>query len=141
MQTSVNTVERNVIMANAWLNDLSSELHDIDREDAWTRLSAVLQTLRDRISVNDAAGFAAQLPALIRGVFFDSWHPAGTPHKWRHKDDYFDAVSAKMRAHPPIDVEETIRAVLKVAARHMDSQELEKVKKMHPKEMWDLWPM
>lgn len=140
MQSSVGSIERNVEMANVWLNEISSELHNIDKEDAWTRLAAVLQTLRDRIPVDEAAGFAAQLPPLIRGIYYESWHPAGTPHKWRHKRDYLESVDAKLGPHEPVDLEETVRAVLKVAARHMDANELQKVKAMHSKEIWDLWP-
>ncbi len=48
---------------------------------ARARLKAVLQTLRDRITVNEAADFAAQLPTIVRGLYFEEWHPAVTPHK------------------------------------------------------------
>lgn len=140
MQTHVSAIERNIELTNIWLSELCSELNDIDKEDAWQRLGAVLQTVRDRMPVNEAADFAAQLPTLIRGEYFESWRPETAPHKWRRKDEYLDAVNAKLGPRPAVDAEETTRAVLKVAKRHMDANEIEKVRKRHTKEMWDLWP-
>jgi uncharacterized protein (DUF2267 family) len=141
MESHVSTIERNINTTNVWLNEISDELNQIDKEEAWTRLGAVLQTVRDRIPVDEAADFAAQLPELIRGVYFQSWNPSDTPKTWRHREEYLGAFNEKLGPHDPIDAEETIRAVLKVAARHMDNAALKKVKDTHPKEVWDLWPV
>ena len=140
MSTHVSAIERNIKMANIWLNELTEELQCEDKEEAWVRLGAVLQTLRDRVPVDEAADFAAQLPVLIRGFYYESWNPSDTPQKWRHKTDYLAAVNAKLGLHKPIDAEETVRAVLKIAAHHMDTGAIKKIKESHPKEVWDLWP-
>jgi uncharacterized protein (DUF2267 family) len=60
-----------VLSTNTWLKQLGE-----DRGDAYRVLRAVLHTLRDRLTVDEAAQFAAQLPELVRGVFYDSAKPA-----------------------------------------------------------------
>ncbi|WP_148863832.1 DUF2267 domain-containing protein [Marinobacter fonticola] len=140
MQASIDTVERNVKMMNVWLKETSQELGGIDEDDAWRRLRAVLQTIRDRVTIDEAAHFAAQLPILARGLFYEDWRPSESPQKWRDRGEYLEAINAKISNDGAADPEETLRAVLKVIERHIDAGEVEKVKEMHPKEMWDLWP-
>lgn len=144
MQTHISTIERNLEVTNVWLKELCEELQDVEREEAWRRLGAVLQTMRDRIPVDEAANFAAQLPVLIRGYYYEGWKPESTPQKWRSKDEYCNAVVEKMGPRSPsakeVDPEETIRAVLKVTARHINDDEIEKVKEMHSQEIQELWP-
>lgn len=142
MQGSIDTVERNVAVINNWLKDTSEELGGIGEDEAWSRLRAVLQTLRDRITTDEAAHFAAQLPIIARGVFFEGWHPADTPQKWRDRAEYLESINQKINTNqqPDVDPEETLKAVLKVIVRHIDAGEVKKIKEMHPQEMWDLWP-
>ncbi|MFE8071807.1 DUF2267 domain-containing protein [Marinobacteraceae bacterium S3BR75-40.1] len=140
MQASVDTVERNVTVINTWLRETADELGGIDEEDAWLRLRAVLQTLRERITVDEAAHFAAQLPIIARGLFFEGWHPTDSPQKWRHREEILEAINEKMSGREPVDAEATLRAVLSVIQRHLEPGEVEKIKEMHPKEVWDLWP-
>lgn len=138
MQSSINIVDQNIKVINTWLKDISAELDGITEEEAWSRLRAVLQTIRDRITVNEAADFAAQLPVIVRGLYFEGWRPAETPHKWRHRDDYMEAFNRKLDGVD--NGEETLKAVLRVMDRHLGNNELNRVKEMHPKEVWDLWP-
>lgn len=138
MQSSIDIVDHNIKTINTWLKDISEELDGIGEEEAWSRLKAVLQTLRDRITVNETADFAAQLPIIVRGLYFEGWSPAETPHKWRNRDEYLSAFTQKLEGTG--DGEATLKAVLKVIDRHLDSNELNRVKEMHPKEVWDLWP-
>ncbi|NMT65123.1 DUF2267 domain-containing protein [Marinobacter orientalis] len=138
MQSSIDIVDHNIKTINTWLKDISEELDLIGEEEAWLRLKAVLQTLRDRITVDEAADFAAQLPIIVRGLYFEGWHPAETPHKWRDRAEYMEAFSRKLKDEG--DGERTLKAVLRVLDRHLDSNELNRVKEMHPKELWDLWP-
>ncbi len=49
-----------------------------------------------------------------------------------------DAFSRKVQDEA--DGEKTLKAVLRVLDRYLDRCELERVKEMHPKDVWDLWP-
>jgi uncharacterized protein (DUF2267 family) len=58
---------------------VAKEFDTDDREFAYGVLRAWLHTLRDRLTVEAAAHSAAQLPDLIRGVFYAGWDPAPSP--------------------------------------------------------------
>ena len=70
-------------IAQAWVNEVAKEFDTDDRGSfAYGVLRAWLHTLRDRLTVEAAAHFAAQLPDLIRGVFYAGWHPCAVPVKY-----------------------------------------------------------
>ncbi|MBO0877104.1 MAG: DUF2267 domain-containing protein, partial [Pseudonocardia sp.] len=52
------------------------------RHYACRGLRAWLHTVRDRVTVDGAAHFAAQPPMLLRGLFFDGWTPSRVPVKY-----------------------------------------------------------
>lgn len=139
-QAHVTTIDRNIEMANVWLGEISDEMDHISREDAWACMNAVLRTVRDRVPMDEAVHFAAQLPTLIRGSYYEDWRPHESPHKWRHREEYLAAVKDKLPGRENYDAEKTIRAVLNVVGHHMNPEELKKIKAIHPREVWDLWP-
>lgn len=67
--------------AHVWLDEVAHAF-DTDRQFAYRALRAWLHTLRDRLTVNSATDFAAQLPELLRGVYYDGWQPATVPVKY-----------------------------------------------------------
>lgn len=141
MQSHVSTIDRNVEMTNVWLGEIADEMEQIGKEDAWACMNAVLRTVRDRVPVDEAVHFAAQLPTLIRGSYYEDWRPSEAPHKWRHKEEYLAAVKEKLPGRENYDTEKAVRAVLRVAGHHMNPDELRKIKAIHPKDVWDLWPV
>src|SRR3982074_2756773 len=66
-----------------------------EKGDAYKALRAVLQTTRDRLPVNDAVHFAAQLPMLLRGLYFEGWAPASVPIKFS-RDGFLQEVRNKI---------------------------------------------
>lgn len=65
--------------AHEWLAVLSAELGTGDRVLAHRVLRAWLHAVRDRLPVTSASNFAAQLPMLLRGEFFEGWAPSRVP--------------------------------------------------------------
>jgi len=75
---SVEVIDRTVSTTNVWLKTLAERL-GLDRHRAYLALRAVLHALRDRVGPEVAAHVSAQLPTLIRGVFYEGWDPTRTP--------------------------------------------------------------
>jgi uncharacterized protein (DUF2267 family) len=75
----LDVVDRTVAKTYEWSHgvDQRAKLDDLHR--AYQVLRAVLHALRDRVEPNVAAHFAAQLPLLVRGVFYEGWDPDRTP--------------------------------------------------------------
>lgn len=69
--TGVENLDRSIERVNTWLADIDAGFGTSDRHLAYRVLRAWLHCLRDRLSVEVAAHFAAQLPELLRGTFFD----------------------------------------------------------------------
>jgi uncharacterized protein (DUF2267 family) len=124
---SVDTVERNVHKTNEWLKDLGEELGTDDRETLWRFLRAYLMVLRDRLTVEEAAQLSAQLPELVRGVFFEGFDPTRQPQKIRDREEFIDALIERAQ---PIDRDTAVRltrAGTEVLRRHVTEGELDDV--------------
>jgi hypothetical protein len=50
-----------------WIGSLATQAH-LDKSDAYKALRAVLLTLRDRLPMEEAVHFGAQLPMMLRGL-------------------------------------------------------------------------
>ncbi|UXA08324.1 DUF2267 domain-containing protein [Mycobacterium sp. SMC-2] len=81
-KTKVTALDHAIDSAHTWINDVAKEFDTEDREFAYRVLRAWLHTLRDRLTVEASAHFAAQLPDLIRGVFYQGWSPSAVPDKY-----------------------------------------------------------
>ena len=75
--TGLEGFDKTVQTTNAWLKEIM-EATGLDRRRAYRALAAVLHALRDRLTVDEVAQLGAQLPILVRGLYYDQWHhPAG----------------------------------------------------------------
>jgi uncharacterized protein (DUF2267 family) len=132
---SVDTVERNVHKTNEWLKEMGEELGTDDREVLWRYLRAYLQVLRDRLTVEEAAQLGAQLPELLRGVFFEGFDPTHQPRKVRGLDEFIELVAERAQ---PVDRDTASLIPLAgtaVLARHVAEGELEDVFSQLPDEI------
>ena len=116
MSTGLDVFDTTVQQTNLWLKDLMQELA-IDRHHAYQVLSATLHAVRDRVGPEHAVHLGAQLPMLIRGFYFEGLHPARTPTRHRHKDEFLDYVNGEIFRGLGIDPDRAVRAVFRVMAK------------------------
>lgn len=138
---AISAFESTIHKTFIWLKDVKVELgwDDSEHERAFKALRTVLQALRDRLTAEEASDFAAQLPMLIRGFYYEGWNPTKTPVS-DHKAHEFvqhlkDAFEDDIRADP----EEITRAVLRVITKHVSAGEVDDVKQSLPKSIRELW--
>jgi uncharacterized protein (DUF2267 family) len=108
--------------ANSWLADVARSFGTDDRRFAYRALRAWLHALRDRLTVESAAKFAAQLPELLRGVYYDGWNPSGVPVKYG-ADEYVARFAREARI-PAREVPAAATAVARALAGHMSPGQL-----------------
>ena len=136
--TGVRTFDQSLETTKEWLQEVQELMGLDDEQRAFRVLRAVLQALRDRLTVEEAAQFAAQLPMLLQGVYYHGWTPAGKPLKIRSRQEFLDRVAeGLMREHDP---EEACRTVFRVLEDKMPGGEIEDVKRILPQPIRDLWP-
>src|SRR5687768_3605109 len=88
-----------------WLNELAQELDWDDRHRALTALRVTLAALRDRLSLEEVAQLGAQLPLVVRGLYYEGWDPSGKPLKERRKAQFLAPIAHAFREDPFADPE------------------------------------
>ncbi len=88
----------------------------------------------------EAVHLSAQLPMLIRGIYFEGWKPQLETSRVRKQDEFLERVAAELQNIRPINVEQAARAVFGVLARHVTGGEIDEVRQALPKDIRDLWP-
>jgi uncharacterized protein (DUF2267 family) len=123
---------------NIWLDQIMERIGP-DRQAAWKVLSTVLHKLRDRMPVETAAHLGAELPLLVRGVYYDQYTPARQPTSCRTRGEFVAEVAEWLQDARPIDPEEAIAAVFDVLSRNIDPGQVEKVKRVLPEPIRRMW--
>jgi uncharacterized protein (DUF2267 family) len=108
--------------ANIWLADIGAAFGTRDRRFSQRSLRAWLHTLRDRLTVDAAAKFGAQLPELLRGAYYDGWEPNKVPVKYG-VDQYIHRFAAHASI-PVAQVPETVATITGALGRHMSPGQL-----------------
>lgn len=121
-----------------WLNEISQAIGP-DRRLAWKVLSVVLHKLRDRLPVEVSAHLGAELPLLIRGVYYDQYRPAAQPSACRNWPDFVAEVQEWLADARPVDARDATLAVLAVLSRHLPPGQVEKVKDALPSSIRSAW--
>ena len=134
----LETIESTTQKTHEWIARIAEAL-DVEKRDAYKSLRAVLQTLRDRLPVDLAVHFGAQLPMLIRGLYYEGWDPSKVPIKMS-REEFLTVVQAKVVTDRAIDPVEIVQNVLGVIASHTGYGELKKVMHSFPHDMQSLFP-
>ncbi len=124
---------------NAWLQDVMHD-HGPDRQVAWRILGVVLRALRDRLSIETSVHLGAQLPLLVRGTYYEQWHPTRHPAHSRDADAFLKEIATHLSDLCPINPETAAQSVFKVLIRHIDRGQVDKVRNALPSHIRDLWP-
>jgi uncharacterized protein (DUF2267 family) len=132
----IHTVE----LTHIWINDLDERLGWNNKPRSYRLLKAVLHALRDWLQTNEAADFAAQLPGLVRGAYYEQWRPATTPVKKRSKADFIARVEQSFKSDPIANPSHAIMAVFNLLSEKITTGEIEDVCHALPEELRNLWP-
>jgi uncharacterized protein (DUF2267 family) len=133
--TTVDSIQRTVQKTNEWVADLEREL-GTDRSDyAWRALRGYLQTLRDRLNIDEAAELAAQLPQLLRGVFYEGFDPGHQPAPIRDREAFLAKLAQQAQLQDPAEAARVAAAATRVLRRHISTGEVEDALAQLPSEI------
>lgn len=110
--------------ATIWIKDMMAALGTADAHKAMHALRAGLHALRDRLSADQAAQLSAQLPLIIRGMFFEGWDPSDTPLRIRHRAEFLALVRERYAPREDLAAEDILRCLFRVLDKHVAAGEV-----------------
>ena len=99
----------------------------------------VLRALRERLPVDLAAQFGAELPLLIRGAYYDRFRPQTEPQLMRSREQLIERIATELGDVRPINPEAAVKAVFKVCSEHLPPGQVAKARDALPHEIRSLW--
>jgi uncharacterized protein (DUF2267 family) len=109
------------------------------RQQSYHALKAVLHALRDRLTVEEASDLAAQLPTLVRGLYYEGWKPAKVPVKM-HGEEFLGRVRRDFPYDLEGDVELLVRRTLGALRHYVTVGEWDDIRSGLPKDMAEILP-
>lgn len=123
----VSVFARTLNKSQEWIKEMHHELKWMTGDSLYHLLRAVLHSLREQLTINEAAHFSAQLPLLLRGTFYEGWDPQSNLRNAANRDDFLQIVKNKMSpvGIPNFDLEQGVSTALSVIKKHISSGEME----------------
>lgn len=113
--------------ATIWVKDMMSALGTEDPRQGLHALRAGLHALRDRLSAEEAAQLSAQLPLLVRGLFFEGWSPADKPLRIRRAPDFLALVRENYAPREDAAASDIVAALFRVLGKHVAAGEITRI--------------
>ena len=137
-ELGLEVIESSTQKTHEWIGSIAAAAH-LEKRNAYKALRAVLHSMRDRLPLDDAVHFAAQLPIFLRGLFYDGWEPSKVPVKMS-RAEFLESVQQKIVSDQVIDPLRITHAVFAVIMSFIGIGEMDKIKHCFPKDMQTLFP-
>ncbi|PLW82252.1 DUF2267 domain-containing protein [Kineobactrum sediminis] len=144
VQGTLKIIEHSSQDAYKWLSEIADGLdRPQDLGAACHALRAVLHTLRDTLVPDEAMDLGAQLPTLIRGIYYEGYKLTERPVVHRHEADFLQAIASSLERGkaPELDSRLCATTVFATLAGHISAGEAGQVRDMLKKEIQELWPV
>lgn len=137
--TGLEVFDTTVQKTMTWLKDIMEELHWQDRHRAYLALRGCLHQVRDRLPLEEVAHLGAQLPMLVRGIYYEGWDPTQNPTRERTAEEFASALIDYFPQDINLDYERVMSGCLRVMSRHVDSGITRHVRGSMPRSIAELW--
>lgn len=134
MTTGLPVFDKTLNITNNWLKEIEERMGRSDRQVAYVSLRSTLHALRDRLTKEEASHLGAELPMLVRGIYFESWDFSRAPRKIRSQEEFIEEIRQNLAEHTDINPEEACRAVFSMLENRISEGEIEDIKDMLPNE-------
>ncbi len=133
--SEVDLIDRSAEKTNVWLKELAEDLGTDDRKFAYRVLRAYLHAVRDRLMVDEAAQLAAQLPELVRGIYYEGWVPSRTPTSDRSVGEFLRRIADEALLPGETEASYACSAAARLLRRHVSEGEIADVVAVFPEEL------
>lgn len=135
----LESLQHTLELTHIWINDLDERLEWNNKPRTYRLLRSVLHALRDRLQLNEATDLGAQLPTLLRGIYYEQWRPSGTPVRTRSKTAFLTRIDEDFHQDPLPNTEQAVMAVFELLNKKVTAGEIEHVRHALPNDLRTLW--
>jgi uncharacterized protein (DUF2267 family) len=125
-EDKTNRVLRDVEKAYGWPKER--------RNQSYAALRAVLHAVRDRLTVEETAQLGAQLPMLVRGIYYAEWDPSKVPMK-QNREEFMQRIREQFPYQIEGDIEQLECTVLRALRRYISDGEWDDIKSAMPNDL------
>lgn len=136
----LQVIDHTVQQTHEWINELTGRLDWSSPHDALRLLRVTLHQVRDHLAADEIAQLSAQLPLLIRGMFFEGWVPSHSPVKQRHAEPFIAEIERHVGNVLEYRGPEDIGTVFKLLNARISRGEVADVRANLPSSIRALWP-
>jgi uncharacterized protein (DUF2267 family) len=138
--TQISAFDKTQQKTMHWISSVATNMGSTDMHRSYSILRAVLHATRDRLLPDEAVQFGAQLPMLVRGFYYEGWHPNDKPRQYRRKAQFLEEIHRQLPSLDNTQLERATTAVFETLEREMPGNELKQVRHSLPEELRELWP-
>ncbi|MCV2868404.1 DUF2267 domain-containing protein [Defluviimonas sp. WL0002] len=136
----LEVIDHTVQLTHEWINELTGRASWASHRDALRLLRVTISAIRDHLPHDEAVQFAAQMPLLIRGMYFEGWRPSCTPLPERDAEGFRARIESEVGSVAEYAGPEDISEVFRVLNGRISAGEIAQVRAALPKPIRDLWP-
>lgn len=130
--TGTRVLDRSLHKTNRWLKELMVVMNWDNREKALAGFRATLHALRDVMPLYEILDLGAQLPIIVRGLFFENWRYNPTPLRLKTISQFYALVREKLGMRNPNFSNEEIRKMTRtslcILSRNVSAGEMRDVR-------------
>lgn len=137
----LEVIDHTVQLTHGWINDLRGRLGWESSRDVLRLLRVTLLQVLDHLNHDELAQLSAQMPILIRGMFFEGWSPSKTPVRERTTESFLAPIEEKVGHVQGWRGLEDVTAVFETLNSKVSQGEIEDVRAGLPQSIRDIWPV
>ncbi len=134
-------IDSTIHTSRVWFRDLMQtlELPDDEAGRGFHALRAGLHAIRDRLPITEAVHLGAQLPTLVRGVYYDGFRVTNDESKIRSRAEMIQRVQRELEPDKRLSPLAVLQAVIRLLEHHVSAGEIDKVVATLPRPIAELW--
>lgn len=136
--TGLKAFDDTIHRTNTWLHEITSRMGWDERRKGYRLLRVALHAIRDWMDVAEISHLSAQLPLLVRGVFFEGWQPMKS-RAGEDVDALLSGIAEAFPDDPDFDSRAAFCEVLSVMRMHLSEGEYAKLRRAMPNGLRCFW--
>lgn len=139
--TEHHVLETTISTSRQWLHELMAKMQ-LPPEEASRALHALragLHAIRDRLPAAEVVHLGAQLPVLVRGLYYEGWRLTNDPTQIRTRAEMIDRVQREIDPDRQLSATTVLSAVIALLNEHVSAGEIANVVSTLPRPIAELW--